>query len=101
MTLMNLCEKKQLHREWAGGADVPLRILTADFLTQKKRKSGAGNCRADFMGAWHFLVLSPGKPPCPQILLLGGGGVLGFLERGGGRSANFIFMGVGIFPTYQ
>ena len=39
------------------------------------RNSGAGNGRADFMGAWHFLVLSAGKPPMPiQILLLGGGG---------------------------
>ena len=28
----------------------------------------------------------------------GGGGVLGFLRKGGG-SANFIFMGVLIFPT--
>ena len=33
----------------------------------------------------------------PIKVLLLGGGVLGFLERGGG-SANFIFMGVGIFP---
>ena len=32
-----------------------------------------------------------------KLLLLGGGGVLGFFRRGGG-SANFIFMGVGIFP---
>ena len=31
-----------------------------------------------------------------KFLLLGGGG-LGFFRRGGG-SANFIFMGVGIFP---
>ena len=30
-----------------------------------------------------------------KFLLLGGG--LGFLRRGGG-SANFIFMGMGIFP---
>ena len=29
------------------------------------RNSGAGNGCADFMGAWHFLVLSAGKPPCP------------------------------------
>ena len=27
--------------------------------------SGAGNGCADFMGAWHFRVLSAGKPPCP------------------------------------
>ena len=33
-----------------------------------------------------------------KFLLLGGGGVLGFL-KGGGGSANFIFMGVGIFPN--
>ena len=36
--------------------------------------SGAGNGRADFMGAWHFLVLSAGKPLMPiKFLLLGGG----------------------------
>ena len=36
-----------------------------------------------------------------KFLLLGGGGVLlGFVLEGGGGSANFIFMGVGIFPTF-
>ena len=29
------------------------------------RNCGAGNGCANFMGAWHFLVLSAGKPPCP------------------------------------
>ena len=29
------------------------------------RNSGAGNGCANFMGAWHFSVLSAGKPPCP------------------------------------
>ena len=29
------------------------------------RNSGAGNGCANFMGAWHFLVLSAGKLPCP------------------------------------
>ena len=29
------------------------------------RNSGAGNGCANFMGAWHFLVFSAGKPPCP------------------------------------
>ena len=38
------------------------------------------------------------KTPMPIRFLLLGGGVLGFLGRGGG-SANFIFMGAGIFPT--
>ena len=33
-----------------------------------------------------------------KFLLLGGGGFWVFLEGGGGGSANFIFMGVGIFP---
>ena len=45
--------------------------------------SGAGNNCADFMGAWHFLALSAGKPPWPiKFLLLGGGGCWGFLEGG-------------------
>ena len=51
------------------------------------RNSGAGNGSANFVGALHFLVLSAGKPP---TLVLGE-----FLERGG--SADFIFMGAGIF----
>ena len=29
------------------------------------RISGAPTGCANFMGAWHFLVLSAGKPPCP------------------------------------
>ena len=29
------------------------------------RNSGAGNGCDNFMGAWDFLVLSTGKPPCP------------------------------------
>ena len=29
------------------------------------RNSGARNGCASFMGAWHFRVLSAGKPPCP------------------------------------
>ena len=33
-----------------------------------------------------------------KFLLLGGGS--GFFQRGGGGSANFIFMGVGIFPNF-
>ena len=37
----------------------------------------------------------------PIEFLFLGGGVLGFFRRGGGGSANFIFMGVGIFPTLR
>ena len=29
------------------------------------RNSGAGNGSANFMGAWHVLVLSAGKNQCP------------------------------------
>ena len=39
------------------------------------------------------------KTPMPIKFLLLGGGVLGFF-RGGGGSAYFIFMGVGIFPIH-
>ena len=46
---------------------------------------------------WLFLL----ENPMPiKFLLLGGEGVLGFFRRGGG-SANFIFMGVGIFPIEE
>ena len=79
-------------------------VVSSTFRKKKRgvhkisaRNSGAGNGRAHFMGAWHFGVISAGKPPCPQNSSFYGG-VVGFLEGGGG-SADFIFMGVGIFPT--
>ena len=42
---------------------------------------------------WFFLLENPHAHKIPPFR----GGVLGFFRRGGG-SANFIFMGVGIFP---
>ena len=61
----------------------------------------AGNGCANLMGAWHLWVLSAGKNPHAHKIppLGGGGGVVVFLERGGEGSANYIFMGVGIFPN--
>ena len=55
------------------------------------RDSGAGNGCANFVGAWHFLVLSAGIAPHAHKIprFRGGGGVVGFLEGGGGGSANF------------
>ena len=35
------------------------------FIKFSARNSGAGNGCANFMGAWHFLVLSAGNPSCP------------------------------------
>ena len=55
------------------------------------RNSGAGSGCANFMGAWKHCVLSAGKPI--KFLVLRG--VFGVLWRGG--SADFIFMGTGIF----
>ena len=53
------------------------------------------------MGACDCVVLSAGKKPMPiKFLLLRGGGFWAFLEGGGG-SANFSFMGVGIFPILR
>ena len=59
---------------WFAGA-TPDRIKIDSKTTEKSEKrgvhkisarnSGAGNGCAKFMGAWHFLVLSAGKPPCP------------------------------------
>ena len=60
------------------------------------RNSGAGNGCANFMDAWKKCVLSAGKPMSIKFLVLGGGGYFGF-GRGGGGSADFIFMGAGIF----
>ena len=42
-----------------------------------------------------FLLENPHAHKIPPFR----GGVLGFFRKGGGGSANFIFMGVGIFPT--
>ena len=44
---------------------------------------------------WFFLQENPHAHKIPAFR-----GVLGFFRRGGG-SANFIFMGVGIFPTFS
>ena len=53
-------------------------------------------CRANFMGAWHFLVLSATRPPMPIKFLLLGGGFWTFLE-GGGWKCRFCFYGRGDF----
>ena len=49
------------------------------------------------MCAWHFLVLSAGKPHAHKIPRFGGGGGVGIFLEGVGGSANFAFMGAGIF----
>ena len=49
--------------------------------------SRAGNGCANFMGAWEFMVLSAGNPPCPRNSSFGAG-YFGFWGRAG--SANFI-----------
>ena len=59
------------------------------------RNSGAGNGRANFMDTWKKCVLSAGKPVSIKFRVLGGGGVI--WVWGGGGSADFIFMGAGIF----
>ena len=46
------------------------------------------------MDTWKKCVLSAGKAMSIKFLVLGGGGILGL---GGGGSADFIFMGTGIF----
>ena len=58
------------------------------------RNSGAGNGCTNFMGAWHFLVLSAGKPPTPIKFLLLGRGV-GVSEKGGWK-CQFYFYGRGL-----
>ena len=47
-----------------------------------------------FYGHLEKCVLSAGKPVSIKFLVLGGGGYFGFF---GGGSADFIFMGAGIF----
>ena len=58
------------------------------------RNSGAGNGCANFMGAWHFCVLSAGKNPHAHKIPPFRGGVVGFLERGGWKY-QFYFYGRG------
>ena len=57
--------------------------------------SGAGNDCANFMGAWKNALFLQEKP-CHKIPRFRGG-ILGFFGGGGGGSADFIFMGAGIF----
>ena len=58
------------------------------------RNSGAGNGCANFMGAWFFWLFLLENPHAHQIPRLRGW-CWGFLEGGGGGSANFIFMSAG------
>ena len=46
------------------------------------RNSGAGMGSANFMGTWHFLVLSAGKPPVPVGFRVLGGRVGVFWSGG-------------------
>ena len=64
------------------------------FVKLFARNSGAGNGCANFMGAWNKSVLSAGKTHAHKIPPFRGG-YFGF--GGGGESADFIFMGAGIF----
>ena len=61
------------------------------------RNSRAGNGCANFVGAWHFLFFLLANSHAHELPRFFGGGGRG-LEGGGCGSANFIFMGVGIFP---
>ena len=55
------------------------------------RNSGAGNGRANCMGAWRKCVLSAGKTHAPiKFLVLGGGGV--FWVWGGGGGVPILFL---------
>ena len=60
------------------------------------RNSGAGNGCTNFMGAWDFLALSTGETllahKIPRFR-----GVYFWFFFGRGGSANFIYMGAGIF----
>ena len=52
---------------------------------------GAGNGSPNFMDTWKKCVLSAGKPVSIKVLVLGGGGILGF--GGGGGKCRFYFYG--------
>ena len=93
-----------LQNKWFGAAGnrrkqfrqlSPIYQKKGDVCKISVRISGAGNGCANFMGAWHFLLLSAGKPPMPiKFLFLGGRGVLGFLGRGGGVEVPILFLWV-------
>ena len=51
------------------------------------------------MDAWHFLVLSAGKHDHKIPPFRGGGS--GLFKKGGVGSADFILVGVGIFPIVK
>ena len=62
------------------------------------RNSGAGNGRANFMGAWKNAFSLQENLHVLNIPRFRGGG---FGLGGGGGSADFIFMGAGIFLTLR
>ena len=51
------------------------------------RNSGVGNGRANFMSAWKYAFFLQEKPMPIKFLVLGGGGILGFL---GGKCRFYI-----------
>ena len=53
------------------------------------RNSGAGNGRANFMGAWIFWLFLQENPHTHKILLLGG--ILGFFRRGGWKCQFYFY----------
>ena len=75
------------------------RVMSVKF---SARNSGAGNGRTYFMGAWHFLVLSAGKPRMPiKFLVFWRGGALGFSEKGGLEVPTFFLWARGFIFANQ
>ena len=91
-----------LHKFLKGAVRVLLCVWLSDVLFSQKnprvrkifvRNSGAGNGCANFMDAWKNAFFLQEKTMSIKFLVLGGRGYFGF----GGGSADFIFMGAGIF----
>ena len=81
-------------RSRSGGVLPIFFMFSSQSLSRKKphvRNFSENGC-PKFMGAWHFLVLSAGKPHARKILVLWGGG-WGFSERRGGWKCQLYFYG--------
>ena len=83
--LTNLCVcLLQLGKQRGGQSRKILQSEKAHVHYFSARNSGAENGCANFMGAWHFLVLFAWKTPMPiKFLIFGGGGGSWVFWRGG------------------
>ena len=81
-----------LSRTWTRSPRAQIRKKKPHVCRFSARNSVAGNGCANFMGAWHFLVLSAENPPPMPIKFLLLGGLFGVSWKGGVEVPVLYFM---------